>query len=102
MITRIKPRRVYDEPEEKENLIPIHELEEFIRSLPPCGEFKPGLPFYNRDGDMIEIWLENESSYAESLGEITVERAQSDNRIVGIKIHRVKKLIGLREIKVTA
>lgn len=101
MIAKIKPRKVYEEPETVDNYISLSELSDYIKSMPPCGEFKPEA-FYNREGDMIEVYFENASCYAERMGNFTVERSQHDNRIVGVKIHGVKSLIGLREIKVTA
>ncbi len=95
----VKPRKVYEEPEEIDTLIAVEELSAYIRENPlPMGAFTPSA-FYNREGDMMEAYFENESCYAEAVGIIVIERAHSDNRIVGVKVCQVKSLMGLKEIK---
>jgi hypothetical protein len=54
-------------------------------------KFKPCF-FYNKEGDMIEVYLENVNHYGQWINhDITVLRAQDDNRIVGLSVHGVKK-----------
>lgn len=94
----VKPRRVYEEPEEIETLIPVDELAAWFEAHPPSGEFKPGV-FYNRAGDQIEVWFENDLAYAENAGDrLTLERSMDTDLVVGAKVHGVKKLLGLKEI----
>jgi hypothetical protein len=98
MKTVEKPRRIYEEPAESVEYIELGELRQWIDDHPP-GEFKP-TPFYNRDGDMIEVYFEDADAYGDVTfsKEFVVMRAQGDGRIVGIKIHRVKALLGLVDI----
>ncbi len=68
----VKPRKVYEEPEEVDTLIPVEELSAYIRENPPAAAaFKPSA-FYNREGDMVEAYFENESCYAEAIGNIVI------------------------------
>ena len=54
-----------------------------------CAGFKP-VPRYSLAGDMLEIHVEGEPAYAETVNEhLTVLRAFSDKRIVGLKVFGV-------------
>jgi hypothetical protein len=56
-------------------------------------KFKPGY-FYNTEGDQIEVYLENVNYYAQWVNhDVTILRAQNDDRIVGLEVHGVKKQV---------
>lgn len=94
----IKPRRIYEEPEEIVTLIPVSDLPEWIEKRAcELKEFKPSV-CYNRDGDLIEVYFENDHCVAESQPGLTIERSMETQRVVGVKVHGVKKLMGLKEI----
>ena len=51
--------------------------------------FKP-LALYSTVGDVLQVYLEDEPAYAQQVSpEITVLRAFSDGRIVGVKVSYV-------------
>jgi hypothetical protein len=56
-------------------------------------KFKPGF-FYNKPGDIVEVYLENVSYYAQWINhDVTVYKAMDDDRIIGLSVHGVKKHI---------
>ncbi len=58
-----------------------------------CKGFKP-VPRYSLTGDMLEVHIEGEPAYAETVNEyLTVLRAFSDKRIVGVKVFGVAALV---------
>ena len=101
MKTQHQPRQIFERPAQDREFIGVTELQDHIRKRPiaDIGEFHPGKPFYNQDGDMIEVYWSDEPCYAECLGDITVERSFETKQIVGIKIHGVTKLAGLKRIE---
>ncbi len=71
--------------------------EYLIRDVKDAGPFKPGIPFYNIDGNCIEVYWDNDSAYGETVGNVTLMRAQNDKRVVGVVIHRVSRLLEASE-----
>lgn len=67
-------------------------LDKYLRTHAPKG-FKP-VPRYSMTGDMLEIHFEGEPAYAETVNEhLTVLRAFSDKRVVGVKVFGVGPLV---------
>jgi hypothetical protein len=67
-------------------------LEEMIKSV-PSGDFQ-SFVFYNRDGNMIEAYLTNDSYYAKRLANgIDLHLNQDTDEIVGFSIHGIKSLL---------
>jgi uncharacterized SAM-dependent methyltransferase len=67
-------------------------LEEMIKSV-PSGDFQ-SFVFYNRDGNMIEAYLTNDSYYAKRLvNGIDLHLNQDTDEIVGFSVHGIKSLL---------
>ncbi len=71
-------------------------LEETMKNMRP---FKPGLPWFNPEGNGIHLYWEDVPSYGTEVGEVTLHKAQDDDRIVGVTIHGVRELV--EETKIT-
>ena len=68
------------------------DLEEDLKNR-PRGPFKPVLR-YSRIGDMVEIHFEEDPAFAVQVNEyLTLLRAFSDRRLVGVKIFGVGPLV---------
>lgn len=69
-----------------------HPLREYLDANRP-SRFRPS-PFYSEAGDFLTVYFENVEGYADPLtGEITLIRDMQDNRIVGVKIYGVRKVV---------
>lgn len=67
-------------------------LEEYMRGK-SCEGHKP-VPTYSRVGDQLSLYFDPESGYAEPLNEsVTLIRAFSDKRVVGVKITGILNLV---------
>lgn len=61
---------------------------ELDRTRSPWWKWEPDI-FYNEAGQLWEIWFENDSSWAQTENvRLTVHRAQSDNRVVGLIVYK--------------
>ncbi len=61
----------------------------------PSEPFKPNA-FHNTDGDLLEVFWENVSYYAEWLNpKVTVLRAEDDKRIVGCQVWGLSKTMNV-------
>ena len=59
----------------------------------PTPSFKP-LPVYSHVGDLLKLYWDNEPGYAEQINPyVTLIRAFSDKRIVGVKIGGILTLV---------
>lgn len=68
-------------------------VSDYLAKHPYRGPFKP-VPRYSAIGDMLEIHYEEEPAYAEPVNEhLTLLRAFSDKRIVGMKVFGVAALV---------
>jgi len=68
-------------------------VKELIEKYRKKGPFKPGA-WYNRLGDIIEVWFEEDESYSEWLNHnITLMLSVHDKRIIGFQIWGVKRLL---------
>jgi len=82
-------------PPSIENSMPFEEFLKEIEETVPLGEFKPGA-FYNRAGDLIQVYLSNEPNYGEYINEhITLMYAagEEEKRIVGYYVENIKTLL---------
>ena len=70
-------------------------LAEWLAAHPYKGPFKPGARYHLRDGDILEVWLEDERAYSEPIGDgaVHVHRAMSDGRVVGISVWGVSQVM---------
>lgn len=72
------------------------ELRDYLRGRKP-GPFQP-IPFYSKVGDMLEVYWEEgapDGGYSDPINnELTVIRAVSDNRPIGVKVYGVRFLVG--------
>jgi hypothetical protein len=95
------PRQLYEIPAHDSAYINVANLKEYIEQhfTGPPKEFTPHA-WYNRDGDMFEVYWSDKPCVAHEEGGLTVMRSQQDwNVVVGVKFHSVKKLMGLVEVK---
>ena len=97
--TYLKPERIFIEPLEEETLLSLDELRDFIDTKCKDVQFQPGQPIYNRIGEFIEVYWEEDPCYAENLGKITVMKSQETHRIIGVQINNLFELMNLVEIK---
>ncbi len=70
-------------------------LAEYLKSHPFQGPFKPHI-YYQEDGDLIHIWLEDERAYTEVMMEdnsVHIHKSMVDDRVVGMTIWGVTDLI---------
>ena len=66
-----------------------------IMNMVSSEPFKPHA-FYNKDGDMMEVYFKNDSCYTKTLnGDIEVHLSQENDEVVGLNILNVKKLMNL-------
>ena len=101
MHERLKPRRLFEEPECVETFYSLAEAMAHVRSRigQPRPEFKPRVR-YNRTGDFFEIvWEDVLLYYVEALGDFEVCREMETKRIIGVKLWGAKKRMGLIQIK---
>ena len=69
------------------------DLATWLKNHPPTGRFVPSA-WYNAYGDELEVWWEDEQSYAEEVSNgqwnvMALQRAMSDKRIVGVTIYSI-------------
>lgn len=68
-------------------------LHEYIRQHVP-KPFNPGKPFYSERGDFVIAYWKGDDHYAETVSpEVTVYKSFDGDRVVGVQIHGVKKLV---------
>lgn len=97
----VKPRKLYEEPEVVEELISVADIDEYIKNRATATEKPPFKPcfYYHHDGDFIDVWLSEEPSWSEQLdNNMVIMRKLNSEKVVGIKLYGIKKLIGLIEI----
>lgn len=71
-----------------DDAIPIDKLAEHLRNHRP-GPVKP-VPRYSERGDMVEVHWDPEPAFADRVTEqLTLLRAFSDRRVVGVKLYDV-------------
>lgn len=71
--------------------IPVNDLLEFLRNAKPKGFIVH--PFYSVEGDMLIVYFEDAPAHTVNLTpDVHLERADNDNRIVGVKIFGVREL----------
>jgi hypothetical protein len=64
-----------------------------MRDVPPRPPWHPNT-HYDEDGDMVEVFLNNESYYAIWLNpQLTVFVSHETDEIVGMSIHGVKRMM---------
>ncbi len=94
-------RKIIADAEAAANYVPDPETEGMdveqymawaLKNCPP-EPFTPAIPHYNDVGDHLEIHFTDESYYGDHQGRCTLLRGQESKEIVGVIIHRVKKLI---------
>jgi len=93
---RAKTLGISEEQAEKElgdsqNALTLDEFLNYHSSL-PRGEFKPSA-FYNEDGDQLEVYWENESSYAKQLQKMALMFGQESEKITGVKVYGIKQIL---------
>ncbi len=85
----------YDEDFKKaqESTTDLMKFIELIRKL-PHSPHRPNA-FYNKDGDMIEVYLSNDTvSYGKWLcPQITLLLCQETDEIIGVNIYGIKRLL---------
>lgn len=75
-----------------DDAVPMNDLSEYIAAHPPKG-FRP-VPSFSVAGNMLSVYFEDDPGFAETLNpQVTVIRAFSDRRIVGVKLFEVPELI---------
>ena len=100
IVTKVKPRCVYEIPEKTCEYLPVSDLKEWIEGdvRTPVRDFEPCC-YYNEDGDMFEVIWKNDSCYSEQCGNFRVMKSFETGEIVGVTIHNVFGKIGLKEIE---
>jgi len=72
--------------------------DEFVAQLEaimsnPVEEFKPFV-YYNKDGDLIEVYWTNDDYYAEWINHnLSIYRHMETNEIIGVEINWIKNLM---------
>lgn len=75
------------------------ELFEHLKGRKP-GQFRPGVLLYGVRGRMLEAYWEDEPAWADPVSpSLTVMRAFSDNRPVGVKLYDVQDAIRAAELR---
>lgn len=93
-----QPRKLYEQPAETSDMIPLVELEGYMKDKTP-GTFKPGKVRYSRIGEMIEVHWQDDPAYAENCGDVVLLRSFATKQVVGVKILHPKGIMGLVEVK---
>ncbi|MDE2095742.1 MAG: hypothetical protein KGL39_00675 [Patescibacteria group bacterium] len=100
----IKPRKLYEEPEEVVRYLSIFgELQDYLDAHPPDPnkKFQPHV-YYNREGDLLEFWWDEAIYYVKPVGDnssLELHCEMGTDRVVGCKIWGVKGLLGLWEVR---
>ena len=102
----VKPRRLFEEPECIERLLPVSSLKDYIHgqvaAMKERGEYPPTFKphvCYSRIGDFMTVLWEDAMHYVENCGDFEVCKCQETGRVVGVKVWMLKDRMGLVEVK---
>jgi len=68
-------------------------VQKIVGFVKPDENFKPQV-YYNKDGDLIEVYWEAADYYGEYINSsLTLYKAQDDDRVIGCEINWIERLM---------